>query len=91
MKRAVRISNADTQRAVGIAPEIHDLCASKLIAGRAKDHDYVQAGIDAGLVDPAVLAARVAEVDGLSDEVIARARNWAVARSQRPASTDCSR
>lgn len=91
MKRTVRVSNAQTQGAVGIAPEIHDLCASKLVAGRVKDFDYVQAGINAELVDPRILAARLAEIDGLPHEVVARGRNWAMARAHGPGNTDRSR
>lgn len=84
MTRAVRVSNAQTQKAVGIAPEIHDLCASKLAAGREKDFAYVQAGIEARLVDPAVLVSRMGEIDGVPDEVIARGRTWAAARIPAP-------
>ena len=82
MERAVRVSNPLTDGATGIAPEIHDLCASKLVAGREKDFDYVQAGIEAELVDPAILAARLDEIDGLPAEVVSRAKGWAVARAQ---------
>lgn len=81
MARAVRVSNPLTDGAVGIAPEIHDLCASKLAAGRDKDFAYVRAGIDAGLVTPAVLATRLGEIDGLPDEAVSRARAWALSGS----------
>ncbi|PZO73134.1 MAG: hypothetical protein DI629_20235 [Mesorhizobium amorphae] len=38
--------------AVGVAPEIHDLCASKLAAFRPKDTAWVEAAIRCRLADP---------------------------------------
>ncbi|WP_206446223.1 DUF6036 family nucleotidyltransferase [Agrococcus sp. KRD186] len=39
--------------------EKHDLCASKLARGAQKDLDFVGVLVDAGLVDPAIILARV--------------------------------
>jgi len=60
-ERAVRYTSANTGGAIAIAPEIHDLAASKLVAGRDKDLEWVGAAVRAGLADPAILAQRVAE------------------------------
>jgi hypothetical protein len=62
--------------AIGIAPEIHDLCASKLVAFREKDLAYVGAAVEAGLVEPATLLTRVAEIDAVPQAVRARASAW---------------
>lgn len=48
--------------AIGVCPEIHDICASKLMAFREKDLEWVQAAIDAGLVNPATIEARLEDV-----------------------------
>ena len=57
--RALRISDPMTEGAIGIAPEIHDICASKLVALREKDFDYVGAAIEATLVEPTTLLTRL--------------------------------
>jgi hypothetical protein len=83
--RAVRFRDPLTEGAIGIAPEIHDLCASKLVALREKDFAYVGAAIEAGLVETAILLRRLAEIDGIPEEARARASAWAAARkSGRP-------
>lgn len=74
--RAVRVSNDAIDRAVAIAPEIHDLCASKLAALRPKDFSYVEAALEAGLARAEVLAERLALIDGLAPEVRAVAEGW---------------
>ncbi|MYA88048.1 MAG: hypothetical protein F4X97_06285 [Boseongicola sp. SB0662_bin_57] len=45
--------------AVVICPEIHDLCASKLMAFREKDRSWVEAAVTAELADPATIARRL--------------------------------
>lgn len=60
-ERAVRYCSPNTGGATAIAPELHDLAVSKLVAGREKDLAWVEAAVRAGLADPAVLAQRVAE------------------------------
>lgn len=49
--RAKTLRTHMTEGATGIAPEIHDLLASKLIAGREKDIDWVRAALAHGLAD----------------------------------------
>jgi hypothetical protein len=78
-ERALRTSDPMTDGAIGIAPEIHDICASKLVALREKDFEYVEAAIQARLVDPTTLLGRVAAIDRLPDEVRALASAWVAA------------
>lgn len=80
-QRALRIADAETEGAIGIAPEIHDICASKLIALREKDFAFAQAAIDAGLVTPDVLLERLAGIDGLPQVIRERAAAWVGARA----------
>lgn len=77
-QRAVRFTSPSTGGAVAIVPEIHDLAASKLMAGREKDLAWVTAAVEAGIVDPAVLTVRVAAI-GADDAV----RAVAIGRAQR--------
>lgn len=62
-RRAFRLRNNRTGGATGICPELHDLAAAKLVAGRAKDLAWIAAARRAGLLDPAILRARVESVD----------------------------
>jgi hypothetical protein len=80
-QRALRIANPATEGAIGIAPEIHDICASKLIAMREKDFEFTQAAINAGLVTPSVLLERLAEVDDVPQVLRERAAAWVTARA----------
>lgn len=61
-ERAFRLHNPHTGGATAIAPELHDLAAAKLIAGREKDVAWVEAAVGARLVDPSVLADRIRQV-----------------------------
>ncbi|WP_307724040.1 DUF6036 family nucleotidyltransferase [Cellulomonas composti] len=58
---AVKVAGADSS--TGWCLEIHDLCAAKLLANRAKDHAYVAAMIQESFVDPNVVWDRVAGTD----------------------------
>jgi len=66
--RLVRVSNASTVDPVngrvytGWCLEPYDLCASKACAMRDKDKTFIQALVDAGLVDPLVLIERLTHV-----------------------------
>lgn len=46
-----------------IAPEIHDLCISKGVAGRDKDADFVRLLLRDGLAKFSVIERRIADVD----------------------------
>lgn len=75
-ERAVRASAPGMDKPIAIAPEIHDICASKAVAHRRKDHDYISAAITAKLVDPGKLSERIGMIEGLDPEVIRIARGW---------------
>lgn len=53
---------------VGWCLEPHDLCASKMAAGRDKDHEFVRSTVEARLVDPSELAERITTTP-MRDEV----------------------
>jgi hypothetical protein len=75
-ERAVRISSPDMDKAIAIAPEIHDICASKAVADRPKDRDYIAAAIAAKIVDPRTLLRRIDMIEGVAPEVITLAKGW---------------
>lgn len=60
--RLVRWSNQSTGEANAAFLEKHDLVVSKLVAFREKDRAFAEALIEAGLVDVAVIEARIAEL-----------------------------
>lgn len=64
-------------------PEVHDLCVSKLVAGRIKDREYVESLIEAGVVDPRTLLLRAQRLSEPHDEVIARVVDQAKTYRQR--------
>lgn len=72
-----------TGGAIGIAPEIHDICASKLIAMRQKDFEYTEAAIEANLVQPSTLLERLAEIDRVPEETRNQASAWVVGQMSR--------
>lgn len=80
--RLVRVQNENTA-AIGGHPQFtgrcldrHDLCVSKLIALREKDTNFAAALLAAGLVDPAVIRARLADVDAEHAPAAQRAQSW---------------
>jgi hypothetical protein len=58
--RLIPLRNDNTDGITGWCLERHDLCISKLLAGRPKDHEFCQALLRAGLVKPEVLSERLA-------------------------------
>ena len=82
-QRAFRLRNEATGGATLTAPELHDLCASKLAAGREKDFEYVEAALGSGLLTRATLDRRVTEIPELDARVVDRARRW-LATAGRP-------
>ncbi len=76
--RARRLCNEGTGGSQVIAPDINDLCTSKLIAGRAKDYAYARAALKSGLAKIVVLLDRLAEVADLDAEVRDRVSKWIV-------------
>ncbi len=64
-----------------VCPDIHDLAASKLAAGRDKDFDYASVLLERAYVTAQTLLRRVGELP-IEEETRARIRAWvgAVAR-----------
>lgn len=60
---------------VVVCPEVHDLAASKLAAGRDKDFDYVTALIELDFVDSVKLLRRVKRLQ-IASEQRERLRAW---------------
>ncbi len=67
--RLVPICNENTNGATGWCLDPHDLAISKLVAGREKDIEYVQALLQHGFVQPAILRERLASTL-LNDEIM---------------------
>jgi hypothetical protein len=74
--RAIRVSTPPMDGAVAIAPEIHDLCASKAVANRPKDREYIEAAITAKIVEPMILHKRIGQVEGVGADVLDVVRGW---------------
>jgi hypothetical protein len=68
-ERLVPICNENTNGATGWCLDPHDLAISKLIAAREKDIEYVQALLQHGFVQPALLRERLASTL-LNDETM---------------------
>ncbi|WP_432983937.1 DUF6036 family nucleotidyltransferase [Dactylosporangium sp. CA-233914] len=62
-ERLVEVTGANTAGARGLCLEPHDCALSKLAAGREKDHAFVAALLDAGLINADVLAERAETMD----------------------------
>ena len=81
-ERLVRVQNANTAapsgrpQFIGWCLDPEDLCVAKLCAHREKDLNFVRALHDAGLVDAAVIADRLLEVEARHQEAAAVARRW---------------
>ena len=65
-----------------VCPELHDLAASKLAAGRDKDFDYVSVLIDRQYVKVRVMARRVSSLP-VSSEIRERLGKWLGAINRR--------
>lgn len=57
--RLVPLKTDATRGVTGWCLEVHDLVASKIIAGREKDVEYLRHALDSGIVDRDVLLERV--------------------------------
>lgn len=80
--RLVKVQNANTAapagepRFTGWCLDKEDLCVAKLCALREKDRNFVGALLDAGLVDAALIAARLEDVPSKHGEAGRRALSW---------------
>ena len=85
-ERLVKVSNANTDapggrpRYTGWCLDPEDLCVAKLCALREKDQNFVAALLDAGLVDPDVITARLATVPTEHRPAAERGLAWLEAR-----------
>ncbi|WP_315636688.1 MULTISPECIES: DUF6036 family nucleotidyltransferase [Microbacterium] len=61
-------------KVVGLCLDPHDLCVSKIIANRTKDHEFVQELVDAGLIDSGTLLDRLADVKPPVDVLVVNGR-----------------
>jgi hypothetical protein len=61
-EQAIAVRNENTRNATGWCVEAHDLAASKLIAFRDKDKDFVRVLILEKLIDPGTLRARLGQL-----------------------------
>ena len=80
--RAREFASPNTNGAVGLCMEPHDLAIAKLCAGRQKDHEFVDALLTTGLVDCRLLLERLEEVSAPT-VVLDRVRRWVTARLKR--------
>jgi hypothetical protein len=66
-ERLVPVRNENTRGCTGWCLEVHDLAASKLVAGREKDLDFVRALFRHAMIDPATVKERIAGLPVLED------------------------
>jgi hypothetical protein len=78
-RRLVTFETPGAEPGRGLCLEPHDLVASKLVAGREKDFEFVAALLRERLVDPAVLLERVAELP-IDEAERSHLRAWVTAR-----------
>ena len=57
--RLIRVQNENTRQCIGWCVEAHDLAASKLVAFREKDRNFVRVLLKEGLVDEGTLVAHI--------------------------------
>ncbi|MGH7719994.1 MAG: DUF6036 family nucleotidyltransferase [Gemmatimonadaceae bacterium] len=72
-RRAIKVQNANTRQSLGWCVEAHDLAASKLVAFRDKDRDFVRVLLAEGLVKPRKLLLRLGQLprdDGFRDRLV---------------------
>ncbi|MEU8081964.1 DUF6036 family nucleotidyltransferase [Catellatospora citrea] len=74
-QRLVVVDTPGTAPGRGHLLDPHDCVASKLVAGREKDHVFAAALLEHGLIDAAVLAERVKTLD-VSDAHRRRLHQW---------------
>ncbi|MER7275561.1 DUF6036 family nucleotidyltransferase [Dactylosporangium sp. NPDC000244] len=73
--RLVLVDTASTHPGRGYLLDPYDCVVSKLVAGREKDLAFATALLEAGLIDPALLAQRVDMLD-IAPALLQRLRNW---------------
>ncbi|MGQ0643406.1 MAG: DUF6036 family nucleotidyltransferase [Gemmatimonadaceae bacterium] len=76
-ERTIAVQNQNTRNMTGWCVGAHDLAASKLVAYREKDRDFVRVLIVEGLVDPKELLLRIDQLPS-SDKLPAELRQTIV-------------
>jgi hypothetical protein len=78
-ERVIPIHPTENPKVVGLCLELHDLCASKILANREKDLVFVSALLEAKLASAVTLQARINDLDpaGVSGDKIPVAQGWA--------------
>lgn len=79
-RNANTIAHSGEPRFTGWCLEKHDLCAAKLCAFREKDRNFVNALLDAQLIDACELAERLSQVPDHFTDLAAQARRWLYVR-----------
>ncbi|GLI26472.1 hypothetical protein ARHIZOSPH14_07140 [Agromyces rhizosphaerae] len=83
--RLVPVRPPGAPGSTGLCLDPVDLCVAKLVAARPKDHEFVSALIEAGLIEPRAVAERAellprgqVQVDGaeITDETVGRIVRW---------------
>lgn len=75
-ERAVRVQNENTYGFTGLCLEAHDLAASKLVAFRDKDREFVRILLREGLVSSDTLLDRIGTLPTNSEEERNRIVQW---------------
>jgi hypothetical protein len=68
-QRLVPLHNDNTGGATGWCLEVHDLTASKLVAGRERDGEFVRSLLQGRMVEPATLEQRVRDLPLASERI----------------------
>jgi hypothetical protein len=88
--RLVRVQNDNTRQAIGYCLDPHDLAASKLVAGRDKDREFVGTLLEHRLIDSSTLLARVKQLD-LGQEHQQQLAGWVIRTIEQSVRLDPSR
>ncbi len=78
-KRAIAVRNENTRNTTGWCVEAHDLAASKLVAFRDKDKDFVRVLILDKLIEPVTLLARLRRLPDhpqVTDQLLDLIKAW---------------
>ena len=67
--RLVVVQNENTRQVRGLCLEVHDLLASKALAGRDKDIDFISEAAKHGLADKNILLSRLATVNAPAEAI----------------------
>lgn len=79
--RLVTYANDATKPGRGLCLEPHDLAISKLVAGREKDYEFVQALLRENLLKTQILSERLVKL-AASEVIKQRIAKWLVARQE---------